>query len=205
MIQQEDSKLSMSDPKEELLRWHHRLGHISFKAIRLLAAAGVLPKRLLQVHIPKCAAYQYGSMTRKPWRSKAAPSKIKPTIVEQPGNCISVDQMESSMPGFMAQMKGRLTRRRYNYATIFVYHRSRLKYVHLQESITSEQMVEAKSAFETNASKYGVTIKHYHVDNGRFADNLFIKSVSDQHQTITFCGVNAHFQNGIAEKAICDL
>ena len=205
MIQQEDSKLSMSDPKEELLRWHHRLGHISFKAIRLLAAAGVLPKRLLQVHIPKCAAYQYGSMTRKPWRSKAAPSKIKPTIVEQPGNCISVDQMESSMPGFMAQMKGRLNRQRYNYATIFVNHRSRLKYVHLQESITSEQTVEAKTTFETYASKHRVTMKHYHADNGRFADNLFIKSVSDQHQTITFCGVNAHFQNGIAEKAICDL
>ena len=139
MIQQEDSKLSISDPKAELLRWHHRLGHISFKAIRLLAAVGVLPKRLLQARIPKYAACQYGLMTRKPWRSKAAPSKIKPTIVRHPSDCISVDQMESIMPGFMAQMKGRLTRQRYNNATIFIDHRSRLKFVHLQESIPSRR------------------------------------------------------------------
>ena len=35
MVQQEDSKLSMSDPKAELLWWHHRLRHTSFKTIRL--------------------------------------------------------------------------------------------------------------------------------------------------------------------------
>jgi hypothetical protein len=50
-----------------------------------------------------------------------------------------------------------------------------------------------------------VTIKHYHADNGRFADNAFMQSVAESGQTISFCGVNAHFQNGIAEKRIRDL
>jgi hypothetical protein len=31
-------------------------------------------------------------------------------------------------------------------------------------------------------------------------DNLFTKSIEDKRQTISFCGVGAHHQNGIAEK-----
>jgi hypothetical protein len=47
-----------------------------------------------------------------------------------------------------------------------------------------------------------VTIEHYHADNGCFADNAFMQSIAEYGQTISFCGVNAHFQNGIAEKCI---
>jgi hypothetical protein len=47
-----------------------------------------------------------------------------------------------------------------------------------------------------------VRIQHYHTDNGRFADNSFINAVKKQQQTISFCGVNDHFKNGIAEKRI---
>ena len=201
----EDEDIKMDDPQAELLRWHHRLGHTSFKTIRLLAAANMLPRHLLQAKIPKCSSCQYGAMTKRPWRGRSQPSKIKPTMVRGPGDCVSVDQMESSLPGFMAQLKGRLTKKRYNYATIFVDHYSRLKYVHLQESISSEQTVEAKIAFEAYSRRHGVTISHYHADNGRFADRMFLDHAADNQQTMSYCGVNAHFQNGIAEKAIRDL
>jgi len=50
-----------------------------------------------------------------------------------------------------------------------------------------------------------VNIKHYHADNGRFKDKLFSKSIEGKGQTISFCGVGAHHQNGIAEKRIGDL
>jgi hypothetical protein len=50
-----------------------------------------------------------------------------------------------------------------------------------------------------------VRIQHYHADNDRFADNGFMNAIKKQHQTISFCGVNSHFQNGIAEKRIRDL
>ena len=36
-------------------------------------------------------------------------------------------------------------------------------------------------------------------------DNGFIQACKDNNQGITYCGVNAHFQNGIAEKRIRDL
>ena len=71
--------------------------------------------------------------------------------------------------------------------------------------ITSQETVEAKQAFEIFAEQHGVQILHYHCNNGRFADNAFKQACESARQCLTFCGINAHFQNGIAEKAIRDL
>ena len=46
---------------------------------------------------------------------------------------------------------------------------------------------------------------HYHADNGQFADNAFLNHVQQQNQSVTYCGVNAHFQNGVAEERVGDL
>jgi hypothetical protein len=48
-------------------------------------------------------------------------------------------------------------------------------------------------------------VQHYHADNGRFADNKFCEAVAQKGQSLTFCGVNAHFQNGVAERRIREL
>ena len=48
-------------------------------------------------------------------------------------------------------------------------------------------------------------MKHYHAENGRFCNNLFIQDIQKQGQSISYCGVGAHHQNGIAEKQIRDL
>ena len=63
----------------------------------------------------------------------------------------------------------------------------------------------AKQAFERFCSTHGVKAVHYHANNGRFADNAFVKDIRQQNQSVTYCGVNAHFQNGVAEKRIRDL
>jgi hypothetical protein len=62
--------------------------------------------------------------------------------------------------------------------------------------------VKAKQSFETLVKSLGVKIQHYHADNGRFADKAFLKDFEDKGQTVSFCGVRAHFQNGIAERRI---
>jgi phenylalanyl-tRNA synthetase alpha subunit len=43
------------------------------------------------------------------------------------------------------------------------------------------------------------------VNNSRFTDNAFRKDLQDNNQSIMFCRVNAHWQNGVAEKQIRDL
>eukprot|EP00957_Ditylum_brightwellii_P074094 5630099-Ditylum_brightwellii.AAC.1 len=63
----------------------------------MLAKVGLLPSTLGQVRPPSCAHCVYGSMTRRPWRGKQTLTtrhKIKPA--QRAGQCISVDQMEST-------------------------------------------------------------------------------------------------------------
>jgi len=113
--------------------------------------------------------------------------------------------MISTQVGFIAQLKGSLTKKWYKCATIFVDHYSRLQYIHLMTSLTSKETIQAKRSFERFAEQHGIRIEHYHCDNGHFADNDFKAACEMSQQRITFCSVNAHFQNGIAEKAIRDL
>jgi len=144
-------------------------------------------------------------MTKIPWRGKETKASHEVFIATKPGECVSVDQMASTKVGFFAQTKGKLTKRRYRCATIFVDHYSRLRFVHLQIDDSSTETLASKRTFETFAAEHGVKILHYHCDNGRFHDNDFKQACHDARQQLTFCGVNAHFQNGIAKHSIHDL
>ena len=70
---------------------------------------------------------------------------------------------------------------------------------------TGESTLEAKEAFERAAAERGVPIKGYHADNGRYAEHMFKDDCNDKMQRLTFCGVGAHHQNGIAEAKIKQL
>ena len=63
----------------------------------------------------------------------------------------------------------------------------------------------AKHAYERFLASLGVDSKAYHADNGRFADKGFRDDCTSSNQTITFCGVGSHHQNGIAERKIKDI
>ena len=75
---------------------------------------------------------------------------------------MSVDQLESTAPGFVAQLKGILTTQQYKYATILVNQFSKLSFVYLQKKITSAETVMVKQAFEylqeTLVSKFCTTM-----------------------------------------------
>ena len=151
-----------------------------------------------------CPACLYGKQKWRPWRTKgslALPIK-KSTFA---GQCISVDQLISLLPGLIGQTIGRLTTSRYRVATIFINHYSDIDYVHVQETTLAKDTLEAKAQFECFAQDQGVTIGHYHADNSIFASNAFRESVWDCRQTISFCGISAHHQNGVAEQQIQDL
>ena len=71
-----DATASASTDEGELLRWHLRLGHLSFNKLQALAQLNVIPRRLAKVQHPKCAQCIYGKMHCKPWRSHKQPSKV---------------------------------------------------------------------------------------------------------------------------------
>ncbi len=85
---------------------------------------------------------------------------------------------------------------------IFVDHYSRLHFIHLMQDSSSNKTIKVKHAFKQFAADHSVKILHYHCNNGRFADNTFNNSCKQSRQRLTFCSVNTHFQNGIAEHTI---
>ena len=88
---------------------------------------------------------------------------------------------------------------------MFADHATGFTYVHLLQAMTMQETLDAKHAFERVANQHAVHIRHYHCDNGRFADRAFMEDVRKAGQTITFCGVGAHHQNGVAERRIRDI
>jgi hypothetical protein len=113
--------------------------------------------------------------------------------------------MHSPSPGLVAQMSGGVTHKRYCYAAVYADHYSGYGYVHLQKTQTVEETVEGKAAFERHCQVFGVTVKHYHADNGIFASKAWKDSCDESRQSFTYSGVNAHFQSGVAERLIWEL
>jgi hypothetical protein len=174
------------DEKSLKLLWHYRLGRLPFTTINRMSKKGELPKKLSKCPDPMCTAYIYGQMTRRPWRYQADPARLdKQRTINQPGECVSIDQMESPIPGFIAQIKGTPTKAHYNSATVFTDHYSDVTFIHLQRSTNAQETLEAKHAFEQWATSYNVNIRHYHADNGRFAETLFMTDVARKGQTIS--------------------
>ena len=165
---------------------------------------GELPSNIARCKIPVCKSCLLGMMTRRPWRSKASVTQ-RDIVILKPGDCVSVDQLESKIPGFIGQLKGNLTVARYRVATIYVDNFSNLSYVYLQQTTNAIETVEGKHQFEIFARSHGVTVKHYHADNGRFIETLWTDDTKAHNQGMSYSGVGAHHQNGRAEKKIRDL
>ena len=202
--------LNETDKRTLMLRWHYRLGHMPFRHLRAMAKKGLIDKRLATIQeMPLCAGCQFGKQSRRQWRHRSKKkdgSRKRLRKARRPGEVVSVDTMSStSVPGLMQQMKGKPTLARYHYATVFVDHYSGLEYVHLHENNDGDSVLAGKLAFERFSHGHGVKINHYHCDNGVFANNAFRTACKAAHQTISFCGVNAHHQSGRAEKRIRDL
>lgn len=201
----EEDPVQFSNPQAELLAWHYRLGHLSFARIQKLAERDDLPSYLKDAKIPRCSSCMFGKATKRPWRTKAPVNQQAVPPATAPGAVVGVDQLISSTPGLVGQMRGALTRKRYTVSTVFVDHFSGLSYVHLQTTTATESTIEAKKAFERFAKVHGVIIRHYHADNHIFDSKAFVAEVQRCGQSISYCAVNAHHQNGRAEKKIRDL
>ena len=169
-----DEEEKLESLSAEMLRLHHKFNHISFGKIRALARLGVVNPKLAKCLSPACLACLYGKMTRQAWRfkPKGAP-RNKFFSVSKPGEVVPVDMMHSTSPGLVVQMAGGVTHKHYRYAAVYVDHYSGYGYVHLQKTQTTEETLEGKATFERHCQVFGVTVNHYHADNGIFASKAW--------------------------------
>ena len=113
--------------------------------------------------------------------------------------------MISAQPGLIPQEKVNLTRARIWACTVFVDYYTGYVFVALMRDLNADLTLAVKKEFERRCAVRGVKVKHYHSDNGIFAEPAWINECKTCKQDLTFCGVGAHHQNGISERNIKDV
>jgi hypothetical protein len=81
-----------------------------------------------------------------PGEKRGSENKNKIAAATVPGQIVSVDQMQSTVPGLVGQIKGILTQQQYHYVTVFADQFSGLIFVHLQKTSSGEETLDAKMA-----------------------------------------------------------
>jgi GAG-pre-integrase domain len=137
-----------SEASAALLRWHCRLSHISITRLQLMAGRGQIPLRLAKCKIPVCQSCLFGKAIRRPWRTRQSSKPVQGEKISEPGECVSVDQLEASTPGPVAQMKCRLITDRYTVATVYVDHYSDLSYVYLKRGTSARRLLTENRSFK---------------------------------------------------------
>ena len=214
-----ENNLNLSEPEKELLRWHYRLGHMSFKKIQFLLRTGVLTRSNNKRHLhqaackienpPKCAACQFGKQHRRP-----APGKTISTVRDAvgvlkdghliPGQQISVDHFLCSTKGRLFTSAGKTAdNEMYVGGCLFNDHASGYVHVEFQTHLTTHETLKSKGNFELLCRDHGVIPQSYLSDNAKcFTAKEFTEKLSLFEQIIRFAGVGAHHHNGNAERSI---
>ena len=194
----------MTLSQRSLIKCHRLICHIIFWSIIIFTRIGLVPsvlKIIREEDIPRCSAYFFRKQSCTSPKTYGSGAVIADEH-DQPGMWISIDQIESPQGGLIPVLKGKQTSRKYHTDTIFIDNFSKLIYVDFSESTAANEPVEEKLAFEKYAATFGVKIQKYHAENGTFNTRVFTESINSANQTIYFSGVDAHHQNGIAERMI---
>ena len=213
------SNLNLTEPEKELLRWHHRLGHIGVKRVQWLFRQGILAtseatrrmhtKAAQLTHGPLCTACQYAKQRRR-----TTPGTVQKVIKQEvgalkknhlfPGQEVSVDHFYCNPRGRLLNTYGKESAdTKFMGGCIFVDHATGLVFVELQSNLTSHATLAAKQSFEQHCAEHGVIAQNYLTDNGTaFTSEHFADHLTQFHQTIRHSGVGAHHSNGVAERTI---
>ena len=168
------------------------------KTIQQLARNEFLTKEIANCDTPICPYCQYG----KGHKRSADRNPIITKDIKVPGDLIHMDQAVSSLPGRALTASGKPTKLKYTTISIFVDSISKKIFAEFQETATAEETIAAKTSVEQQAFEEGVKFKRFRANNGIYKSKEFHLNIEKCGQTITFCGVGAHHQNGVAERYI---
>ena len=214
MLDSDNSNLTIG--QQELLQWHFRLGHFNMEWIQRLLRVREGENDSVLSHKskantcdrPQCAACHFAKMKRRSTGSSSEQKVMnKDGILKvgnlKPGDVVSTDQYVSKLLGRLPHTKGKESdSEKYCGGTIYVDEASGFMYVNHQVSLNAAETIQGKHQFEREAMHCGRGVTHYRGDNGVYKSEAFLKDLESRKQTMKFCGVGAHHQNGIAERAI---
>ena len=156
----DESNQNLTSAQKELLLWHWKLGHANFQWIQTLChelTTNSCHCVLVTKHpkassclLPKCAACMLGKQTRRqPGTNTGALVMGKEMMLQsehlQPGDCVSLDQYESSIPGCLPHTYGKEKKDdQYNGGTLFIDHVSSMVFIQHQVSLRTGETLQAK-------------------------------------------------------------
>jgi len=219
--------LSILDPTNEnltsaqkaLLLDHFRLGHLGIDHLRTLYRCSSSTDQdciscLVSKHpqvtncsVPLCLACRIAKARKNPTRASIMkPSDRQHVLTQdvlQAGEKVFVDQYESNIRGRLPTSRGlESPHTKYCGGTLFFDAATQYIQIYHQTSLGSADTLASKQRFESEAAHCGVSIEHYHTDNGIFTKTQFRDALTQADQKHTISGVGAHHQNGAAERAI---
>lgn len=207
-----EANQNLTPSQRNLLHWHYRFGHRNFQAIqRMFRQAPFVGKSAFDAAskclIPTCEICEYAKAHRKSTKGSIhKPNSSSDGNLSdghlRPGASVSVDHFESRLLGRTYTSFGRTTSEQYKGGCIFVDHMSGYLHVEHQLGFSASETIRAKQSFEKMALDSGVVILNYLGDNGVFSAKDFVKHIQEHNQRISYCGVNAHHQNAMAERSI---
>ena len=92
----------MGQDDREIVVWHHRLNHYSFKYLLRISKRGIIPRKLINIRkIPPRVACLFVKSHKRSWRNeeKHSGGSIRKTSDTRRGAMISIYHMISSQPG----------------------------------------------------------------------------------------------------------
>lgn len=207
----DDENQNLSIPRKLLLLWHCRFGHHDMRYVQsILRKEPFTSTKFMAAScadIPTCAICQYAKAHRSSTKGKTdqvdktADGSVKGAYLK-PGAGVSVDHFESRLKGRTYTSFGKTTSEQYKGGCIFVDHMSGMIHIEHQLGFSSTESIRAKQSFEAMCLQHGVVVEDYLADNGVFKSKDFVKHLFEHNQRVNYCGVNAHHQNGVAERNI---
>ncbi|KAL7478027.1 hypothetical protein ACHAW6_003813, partial [Cyclotella cf. meneghiniana] len=224
------SNQNLTLAQKEILLWHQRLAHASLSTIHNLCrqTRRLTPRShddLVPLHdrhflpctynVPNavcdhllCGACECAkAKRRRPRVAGASAGATRSMVLKQdhlhPGDCLSCDHYISPIPGRVVAPSGySSTRHGYVGGTIYVDHASGWIFHSPQKSLNAADTIRGKLLLEREAAEVGIQIKALHSDNGVFNSEDFRQHCDSYRQRLSFSGVGAHHQNGVAERSI---
>ena len=213
------SNFNLSNPEKELLKWHCRLSHLNWNAVKWLMRQGFLATSIKErrlhtaasklTHGPICTACQYAKQRRKPSPGSTKKNTDLGTKTLRhgdvfPGSCISCDHLTMGTPGRRIESYGKEPDdMKYRKGAVFIDHASGYMYAHPLCNDAAADNLEAKEAFEELCKDHGVVPQQYLSDGGscytaaEYKDHIQLKG-----QLMRLSAPGAHHSNGIAERGI---
>ena len=202
---------NISKGQEELLLWHAIFGHYDIRNIQQVLKRGTIKVKEVGAttcSIPMCKSCLAGKAKCIGLGSNSkTPNAEHHDVIKkddlQPGDTVSTDQYECRIKGRLPYTKGKEDpKKMFSGGTLFVDHATGYIKVYNQVSLGGSDTVRSKELFELHAYEMGIKILKYHGDNGVYKSKAYKEDLDKRHQEMSYSGVGAHGQNGVAERAI---